>query len=152
MTATALTAAQVSAVAALVASGRLRQVGPDATRASAFISQARERLSQLPLLTSDPVRYTLAYDAAHDIGEALLAAYGYRTASGPGHHDALGRYIKIVIEAPPTAVTAAAAWDHHRRARNDQNYRAAPVGAAQVVAVEQFARALLDAATHRGIT
>src|SRR5690606_5001318 len=138
MTATPLTTAQTAAVAALVAAGRLRQVNPDVNRASAFISQARDRLSQLPLLTSAPVRYTLAYDAAHDIGEALLAAYGYRAASGPGHHDALGRYITIVIDAPPAAVTAAAAWDHHRRARNDQTDRAAPVGAAQVVAVEQF--------------
>jgi hypothetical protein len=58
----------------------------------------------------------------------------------------------IVIDAPPGAVAAAARWEHHRRARNDQNYRAAPIGAAQAAAVEEFARMLLDGASHRGIS
>lgn len=151
MTVLALTAAQRTAIDALVTSGRLRRVAPDAQRAASFLDQARERPSQLPLLTSEPVRYTLAYDAAHDIGEALLAAYGLRTGSAPGHHEALGRFVMIVIDAPPESVAAAARWDQHRRARNDQNYRAAPVGAAQAAAVEEFARALLTATQHRGI-
>lgn len=152
MTPVPLTARQRRAIDALVAAGRLRRVAPDHARATSFLDQARERLGQLPLLTSEPVRYTLAYDAAHDVGESLLAAYGLRTGSAPGHHEALGRFVVIVVDAPPEAVAAAARWDQHRRARNDQNYRAAPVGAAQATAAEEFARALLAAAEHRGIT
>jgi hypothetical protein len=151
MTAAPLTAEQQSAIDALAQAGRLRTVAPDATRASGFISQARERLSQLPLLTSHPVRYTLAYDAAHDVGEALLAAYGYRTAAGPGQHEALGQFVRIVVDAPPASRAAAARWDQHRRARNEQNYRAAPIGRAQADAIQQFTEHLLVAATHRGI-
>lgn len=151
MTLVSLTSAQRGAIDDLVTAGRLRRVGPDPRRAVSFLSQAQERLSQLPLLTSEPVRYTLAYDAAHDVGEALLAAYGYRTGSGPGHHDVLGRYVMIVIDAPPEAVAAAARWDQHRRTRNDQNYRAAAVGAAQARAAEEFARSLLAGALSREI-
>lgn len=147
-----LSTAQQSAIDALVASGRLQKTSPDPARARSFLTQAGERISQLPLITIDHVRYTVAYDAAHDVGEALLAAYGYRTGNGPGQHDALGRFIGIVIDAPPSAVREAAAWDRHRRARNDQHYSAKPVGSAQVVAVARFAHELHTAATHRGIT
>jgi hypothetical protein len=73
----------------------------DASRAASFMRQAEERLGQLPLLTSVAVKYGIAYDAAHDIGEALLAAYGFRTTNGPGQHEALGRYLRAVLDKPP---------------------------------------------------
>ena len=53
----------------------------DLARATSFLRQAQERLNQLPLLTSVVVRYGIAYDACHDTGEALLAAYGFRTTN-----------------------------------------------------------------------
>lgn len=77
-----LTRVQQAVVIALVESRRLDAVPPDLARATSFLRQAQERLEQLPLLTSITVRYGVAYDACHDTGEALLAAYGFRTTAG----------------------------------------------------------------------
>ena len=86
-------------------------------RATSFLLQAEERLNQLPLLRSVVVRSGIAYDACHDIGEALLAAYGFRTTNGSGQHEALGRYLRAVFDKPP-ADRAARELDRLRRARN----------------------------------
>ena len=115
------------------------------------MTQAGDRISQLSVLAIDHVRYTVAYDAAHDVGEALLAAYGYRTGNGAGHHAALGQFVGIVVDTPPSAAREAANWERHRRARNAQNYRAVTVGPAQADAVEEFARELHRAATLKGV-
>ncbi len=136
---------------ALVEARRLDAVPADGARASSFMQQAAERLGQLPLLTSPAVRYGIAYDAAHDIGEALLAAYGFRTANGPGQHEALGRYLRTVIDKPP-ADKAAQQFDRLRRARNQDRYQAKPVGAAAADQAERVARELFDAAVARGLT
>jgi hypothetical protein len=64
-------------------------VPADGNRARSFAAQADARLSQLPLLTNDSVKNGIAYDAAHDVGEALLAWYGYGTTNGPGQHAAI---------------------------------------------------------------
>ncbi len=96
-------------------------------RATSFLRQAEERLNQLPLLTSVVVEYGIAYDACHDTGEALLAAYGFRTTNGPGQHEALGRYLRAVFDKPP-AEKVAREFDRLRRARNQDRYEAKPVG------------------------
>ena len=93
MALTPLTRVQQATVLALVEARRLDAVPADFARATSFLRQAQERLEQLPLLTSVTVRYGVAYDACHDTGEALLAAYGFRTTNGPGQHEALGRYL-----------------------------------------------------------
>jgi hypothetical protein len=81
-----LTRVQQATVLALVEARRLDVVPADLARATSFLRQAEERLDQLPLLTSVVVKYGIAYDACHDTGEALLAAYGFRTSNGPGQH------------------------------------------------------------------
>lgn len=81
-----LTVAQQRAVDALVAGGRLAVVPADLGRAGMFVRHARNNL---------------AYDACHDLGEALLAGYGYRTCNGSGQHEALGRFLRAVIDSPP---------------------------------------------------
>lgn len=101
MALTPLTRVQQATVLALVEARRLDVVPADLARATSFLRQAEERLSQLPLLTSVVVRYGTAYDACHDTGEALLAAYGFRTTNGPGQHEALGRYLRAVFDRPP---------------------------------------------------
>lgn len=116
MAISALTRVQQATVLALVEARRLDAVPVDASRAASVMRQAEDRLGQLPLLTSVAVKYGIAYDAAHDIGEALLAAYGFRTANGPGQHEALGRYLRAVLDRPP-GDKAAAAFDRVRRAR-----------------------------------
>lgn len=133
-----------------MAAGRLRSVPADADRASDFLAQADDRLSQLRLLSSNPVKSGIAYDAAHDMGEALLAWYGFATANGPGQHAAIGEFLTAVLDAPPEHAAAAAMFDQARRARNQQNYRANPIGSAQASAVEAMARTLRAAAASRG--
>ena len=77
---------QRSAVDTLIAAGRIERVPVDLKRAAAFFTKAHHRLEDLENLTWAEGRYNFAYDAAHDVGEALLAAYGFRTANGPGQH------------------------------------------------------------------
>jgi len=148
---TELSNVQKATVVALVEARRLDVVPVDEPRATAFMQQAEERLGQLPLLTSPAVRYGIAYDAAHDIGEALLAAYGFRTANGAGQHEALGRYLRAVIDKPP-ADKSAQQFDRLRRARNQDRYQAKPVGAAAADQAGQVARELFEAAVSRGVT
>lgn len=145
-----LTGPQQETVRALVEARRLGVVPADLVRASSFLRQADERLTQLPLLTSVVVRYGIAYDSCHDIGEALLAAYGFRTTNGPGQHEALGRYLRAVFDKPPEE-RAAREFDRLRRARNQDRYEAKPVGAAATARAEQVARALFDASIDRGL-
>ena len=83
MALTPLTRVQQATVLALVEARGLDVVPADLARAISFLRQAEERLNQLPLLTSLVVKYGVAYDACHDTGEALLAAYGFRTTNGP---------------------------------------------------------------------
>jgi hypothetical protein len=97
---TPLTRVQQVTVLTLVQARRLDVVTADLARATSFLRQAEERLDQLPLLTSVAVRYGVAYDACHDTGEALLAAYGFRTTNGPGQHEALGRYLRAAASPP----------------------------------------------------
>ena len=123
MALTPLTRVEQATVLALVEARRLDAVPADLARAASFLRQAKERLDQLPLLTSVTVRYGVAYDACHDTGEALLAAYGFRTTNGPGQHEALGRYLRAVFDKPP-AEKAAREFDRLRRARNQDRYEA----------------------------
>jgi hypothetical protein len=148
---TPLTSVQQATVLALVEARRLDVVPADLTRATSFLRQAEERLNQLPLLTSVVVRYGIAYDVCHDTGEALLAAYGFRTTNGPGQHEALGRCLRAVLDKPP-ADRAAREFDRLRRARNQDRYEAKPVGAAATEKAEQVARTLFDAALARGLS
>ena len=151
MAISALTKVQQATVLALVEARRLDAVPVDASRAASFMRQAEDRLGQLSLLTSVAVKYGIAYDAAHDIGEALLAAHGFRTANGPGQHEAVGRYLRAVLDKPP-ADKAASAFDRVRRARNQDRYEAKPVGAAAAEKAEQVARGLFEAAVARGVS
>lgn len=145
MAVTPLTSAEEAALSRLVHAGGLETVPPDHGRASSFLQQAEERLSQLPLLTSPAVRYGIAHDACHDVGEALLAAYGYRTKNGPGQHEAVGRALRAILDSPP-ADTAATQFDRLRRARNQDRYEARPVGSADSLKAQDVARDLHGAA------
>lgn len=143
-----LTASQQWAVDELVAARRIEPVVADEEKAAAFLAGAADRLSQLPLLTSVAVRYDVAYDAAHDAGEALLAGHGYRTTNGPGQHEALGRFLRAVLDDPP-GDRASRRFDQLRRARNQGRYGARPVGAADAELAEEVATVLHRAVTER---
>ena len=101
-----LTAAQQRAVDELVAARRLDHVPVDEQRCAAFLQQAETALADLSNVRHAQNSYNLAYDAAHDVGEAMLAAYGYRTAHGPGQHDALGRVTSVYSSLRETSSRA----------------------------------------------
>lgn len=142
--------AQEREVQALVTARRLEQVPVDLRRAALFLEKARRRLEDLDNLTWTESRYNLAYDAAHDVGEALLAAYGFRTTNGPGQHEALGRFLKAVLTTPP-GQSGARRFDQMRRSRNQQRYEARSVGDADAEVASRAAWALHAGAAGRGI-
>ena len=92
------TARQKVELTALVRARRIEAVPVDLARAEGFLTQAEDALADVPNLTRPQNAYNLAYDAAHDVGEAMLAAFGYRTASGRGQHEALGRFLVAIFD------------------------------------------------------
>ena len=151
MTLQPLSVTQVDVIGELIDAGRIGAVPSDLIRAGIFLAQAREAIDDLPNLTRAQNVYNLAYDACHDVGEALLAAYGYRTANGPGQHEALGRVLRTILDTPP-GDAAARRFDRLRRARNQQRYDARPVGSADADAASAAARDLFAGARARGLT
>ncbi len=146
----ALTPEQQRAVGDLVAKGHIAPVPVDLAKALIFMKQAQDVIADLPHLTKPQNRYNLAYDACHDVGEAVLAAYGYRTLSGPGQHEAIGRFLRAVMDSPP-GDRDARRFDQLRRSRNQQRYDARAVGEAEAELAAQTAVALLAAAVARGV-
>lgn len=134
----------------LVRGGRIESVPVDLQRAAAFVAKARHRLADVDNLTWAEGKYNFAYDAAHDVGEALLAAHGYRTLNGPGQHEAVGRFLKAVLTTVPGQV-GARRFDQMRRARNLQRYEARTVSEAEAELAIKSARDLLDGAIAQGL-
>lgn len=148
MAVTPLSTAQQRSVDALVGARRLERVPVDERRCVAFLEQAETALSDLPNVRHAQNRYNLAYDAAHDVGEAMLAAYGYRTPHGPGQHDALGRFLAAVFDNPPENA-ASRHYDRMRRDRNRQRYNAQPITIAAATAASEAATSLVRAGRAR---
>ena len=148
MSVVALTGRQAQAVDALVRAGRLQRVDPDLDKAERFMAQAAEGLAELVHVRASHVRYDIGYNAAHDVGEAVLAAYGFRTASGPGQHVALGSFLEAVFDTPPPS-DAARQFERMRTARNNLRYQARPTGAALSERAVRAAAVLIDAARER---
>lgn len=151
MALTPLSPLQQTAINELVAQSRLAEVPPDPNRASSFTQQAEDAIADLPHLTKAQNRYTLAYDACHDLGEAVLAAYGYRTLSGPGQHETIGRFLRAVLSSPP-GQEEAQHFERLRRSRNQLRYSARPVGEGEAQLAVETATGLLHAIVQRGIT
>lgn len=110
--------------------GRVSRVTIDHSKAERFISQAIEALEEIPLIKVDQIRYDSSYNAAHDVGEALMAAYGYRTTNGPGQHMALGEFL-VILFSDTVAQAAAVEFDDFRVSRNQLRYKANPIGKAK---------------------
>ena len=141
-----LRAEQRKAIDALVVDRRLEPVPVDDVRANAFLTLAEDTLIDVAHVKLPQNRYNLAYDASHAVGEALLARHGYRTRSGPGQHEALARFLRIVLDTPPHDGDARH-FDRMRRARNQMHYEARPVSTADADQPARTAYALLTAAT-----
>lgn len=150
MTLQSLTDAQREAVEVLVHTRAIEQVQPDPTRASAFLRKARIKCGDIGNAQHHENRFDLGYGACHDVGEALLSAYGYRTRAGSGQHATVGRFMVIVLDQPPGSV-AAKRFDRLRRIRNAQDYRAQPVSQTEADLAARSALQLLDSVESRGI-
>ena len=103
---------------------------------------AEAALAELPNIRTQSVRYDVAYNAAHDIGEALLSAHGYRTASGPGQHVAIGLFLQAICQ-DTDAQSAALGFDVLRNTRNQLRYGAQQIGSAESAFAIQVAVLLL---------
>jgi hypothetical protein len=148
MTLAALTSTQQAAVDQLVASQKLQTVQADEAKAGRFLDQASEAMAEVPHIGSTNLRYNIAYDAAHDVGEAMLAAYGYRTSRGAGQHVALGEYLQAIFDTPP-AREAARRFDQMRGARNGLRYRAFAASEALAMMAVDTTTVLLQEARER---
>lgn len=139
---TPLTDAQRRQLDDLVSQRRITRVPVDVDRAAAFLEVALDVLADVDHLRRPQNRYNLAYDAAHAVGEALLARHGYRTANGSGQHESLARFLRIVVVHPP-ADTAARHVDRMRRTRNQLHYEARPVSTTDAAKAIEAARTLV---------
>lgn len=151
MTVIPLSDDQRAALQALVDSRAIEPVQPDSVRATAFLHKAHIKCADLDNTQYHENRFDLGYGACHDVGEALLAAYGFRTRSGTGQHANVGRFLAIVIDQPPGSA-AAQRFEKLRRIRNGQDYRAQPVTQADAELAATSALQLIESAEERGIT
>lgn len=151
MTLSPLSDNQAAAVQALVDSRAIEPVRPDPVRAAAFLHKARIKCADIENAQHHENRFDLAYGACHDIGEALLAAYGFRTRSGTGQHANVGRFLAVVVDQPPGSA-AAQRFEQLRRIRNGQDYRAQPVTQADAELAATSALQLIESAKERGLT
>lgn len=143
-----LTAAQQQAADAMVAAQDFRKVNADEARARDFLAQAKTALTDVPVVTQIENRYNLSYKAAHDVGEAMLCAYGYKNRWGTGAHERIARFLSAIFDTPP-ASEAAQHFEIMRSDRNNNHYRALPVTRAAADLAAEAAQVLFDAASAR---
>lgn len=147
---TQLTDAQQSAVDELVSAGRLEKVPGDPKRVRSFLEQAENTLADIDNVTVAQNRSTLSYLAGHAAGEALLAAYGYRTTNRAGHHEALIRFMGIVLAETEEGL-AVKHLERMRRARNQFQYEGRPPSETDADAAVQTAATLVAAVRGRNL-
>lgn len=133
-----LSAAQQAAVGELVAGGRLEVVPVDEARAGAFLLQASEALADLPNVTRSQNRYTLAYDACHDVGDR-------RSRASVPDPDAVTVMLRALAGRDIAALSFRHDGDPHRRCAAE-----APAGC-RVVAASACPAFRRAAAEHRRV-
>lgn len=129
-------------IADLMSSGRLREVPRDGQRAATFLTHARESLEVAAHIPTPHVAFDVAYNAAHDSGEALMAALGIRPGRGDGAHATVGTVLAIVAEGS-LFERSARGYDALRQTRNRVRYDAGHVGSAQATHAREVAADLV---------
>ena len=125
-----LTTTQLAELGVLITRNTLGRVPIDHVKAQLFLDQASDALADIQNMKAHTVRYDTAYNVAHDVGEALLAAYGYRTMSGTGQHAAVGNFLEVILVGG-SAESASADFNSLREGRNALRYQAKPIGQVQ---------------------
>lgn len=131
----------------LISSGRLRAVPPDPDRAAVFLAHAHEGLHAAAQIPTAHVAFDVAYNSAHDCGEALMAALGVRPGRGDGAHATVGQVLVMMAEDSSFAASARA-YDALRQTRNRVRYDAGHVGMAQATHAREIAGDLLSFVTQ----
>jgi len=140
-----LSVQQLDALSALVNMNRLRIVPSDFNKAERFLNQSGEILAEIHKVDGAKLKHGIAYDAAHDVGEAMMAAYGYATTNGSGQHQTIGETLAILL-AGTTGENEAEVFDQVREDRNHIRYRSSSIGKAQAESAVQCAKTLLTIA------
>ena len=150
MAVVALNRRQRDGVADLVRGNRIQALvgGEDEQRARSFLANAESAMADIAAVSTVLVRHDLAYAVMHDVGEAMLSAYGYRTVRREGQHEAVAQFLAAVFDTPPPSA-AAAHVDVVRRNRNQRYYKAYQPSAAEAQVAAEYARILLEAAQQR---
>ncbi len=150
MTPLPLTQHQIDGLDALVTSGKLVRVAVDVRRAQAFLGSATAGIADIDKVSglNAKSRHRLAYDAAHDSIEALMAGYGFKT-KGQGAHQSLAAAVQLILDAPLEVAAAAASFDSIRQKRNNDHYTAAAISEADATRAIGIARRLLEGASAR---
>ena len=150
MAVVALNRRQRDAVVDLVRGNRIQSLvgGEDEQRARSFLTNAESAMADIAAVSTVLVRHDLAYAVMHDVGEAMLSAYGYRTVRREGQHEAVAQFLAAVFDTPPPNA-AAAHVDVVRRNRNQRYYKAYQPSAAEAQVAAEYAQILLEAAQQR---
>ena len=130
--------AQRDQLSNLMSSGRLREAPQDRQRATIFLLHAREGLDAAAQISTPHVAFDVAYNAAHDSGEALMAALGLRPGRGDGAHATIG-YVLDIMAADTPFTRSARAYDAVRQTRNRVRYDAGHIGSAQATHAREVA-------------
>jgi hypothetical protein len=141
-----LTDVQLFEITKMIKNGRIRVESVDMAKATRFILQTTEAMAELNSMKVAHMKYDAAYNAGHDVGEALFAAYGYRPGGGEGQHVALGQFMTIIFDQS-AAAQAAIDFDSIRQARNALRYRANPISSIEADFAAEVANLLLIQAT-----
>ena len=145
MTPRALSVEQVERLQSLVIRKRLRIVPIDLNKAVRFLDQAHEALREISKIEGAKLKHGIAYDVAHDVGEALIAAYGFATTNGSGQHQTIGEALAIVFLGT-AGEQESEVFEQMREERNQIRYRSSSIGLAQADSAVSCGEILLETA------
>lgn len=130
----------------LVQQGRLERVEPDREAAESELEMARTHLESVEaVVDDDPVlAYAAVYDGVRKAISAHMRANGLRPTPGIGNHIKMIEYAEAAL-GPLGVAEAVSELDRMRTTRHGSEYRVQFVGATQVRADAEHARAIANA-------
>ncbi len=137
----------------LIAEGRLENVPPDMALAHRLLRTATRNLDAVPTIeaSATELAYTGSYDAARLAITAHMAAAGLRVTNRPGAHMAVMQYGEAEL-AGLVEADLLDGLDGMRRLRNDTEYGARAVSAAEVQEAHETAKAITAAVLRTLLT
>jgi len=141
-----LNAHHLEGITALIGNRKISRIPIDLQKAERFIFQASQAVAELPALRIVQMKFDCAYNVIHDLGEATLAAYGFRTSNGVGQH-VVGDFLVLLTTGGPYS-TYAEDISMYRNFRNQIRYSGNPIGSIQaaeaVIAAQELFNGVSD--------